>query len=592
MTPGNAAGNDNRIARLLARRGAPGSFAYLAFTAVAAAVTGIWRVEPVAVGIFLAVNLVAGAVRRRLSHNFDSLYPPHPAAWAWSFLATTLVFAVTWGAFVMLVARTYGVGWELLVAMLVTTGLASGGITALSADARTVIPYLIAILGLPVAAAAALPMPQSIQLGLLFLAYLIYCLAQSRIQNRHILREIQSAELLQQRTHELAVATREAEAASEAKSLFLANMSHEIRTPINGILGMTELALSTDLTDEQKEYLELARFSGGNLLTLVNDLLDFSRIEAGRMELEPRRTDLREVVARTVESLTRGNTAVKVPIRWELDDSVPACVVMDDNRFKQVLTNLVGNAIKFTSAGGIGISLWAKPTGEDRVEILTRVRDTGIGIPPEKQSTVFGTFSQADNSFAREYGGTGLGLAITRQLVQLMGGGIWLESAVGEGSTFSFTVLADPVDCPAEIRPGPAYRAGSAVAGGGLDVLVVEDNLVNSRFVQRYLEKRGHRVEVAANGREGVESHARGRFALILMDVQMPEMDGLEATRRIRAGEDGDRIPIIGLTAHASAEDRERCLGAGMDGYLTKPVNLEALDGIVAEILSRELAPA
>jgi|GEM_PF-3221477 len=595
MSPGFEAGKNVRIARLLARRGAPGSYAYALFTLLVVSVTGLWKLEPVPVGIVLVVNVITGWVRRRLSKGFDTAYRKNPTLWAGMFLSSTMVFAVAWGLFTILVARTFGLGWEMLLTMLVTTGLASGGISALSADAKTIIPYLGVILGLPVVAAGTLPEPENFRMALIFSLYLVYCLTQTRIQNRHILRDFESADLLQQRTRELAVAKRLAESASEAKSLFLANMSHEIRTPINGILGMTELALATDLDPEQQEYLELARYSGTNLLTLVNDLLDFSRIEAGRMELEPKRVDLREQLSRNVEALTKGNKACRVPVTWRVADTVPAVLILDDNRYKQILINLLGNAIKFTPDGGITVTVDASPSGGGMLEIRTTVRDTGIGIAPDKQGTIFGTFSQADNSFVRQYGGTGLGLAISSQLVQLMGGTIKVESEEGSGSAFTFTIQACPVG---EESPCPEAPASTSSNGpepeGKLLVLVVEDNPVNSRFVQRYLEKRGHQVVVAANGQLGVEAFTAHDFDLVLMDVQMPVMDGLQATTAIRDHE-GDpeiHVPVVGLTAHASAEDRERCLEAGMDGYLTKPVDLSMLDKLLADVLNRELIPA
>jgi len=582
MTVGMTSSNDIRLARLLARRGRPGSFAYAVFTLIVAGATSLWTHAPLALAVLLAVQLVTGLVRSSLSSRFESEYPAHPQRWAQLFRITSTLFAMAWGALVLLVGKTFGMGSELLLAMLVTTGLTAGGIGALSSDARTVIPYLIAILGMPILMVAVLPTAGTLQVSAMFALYMVYSLVQARIQNKQILRQLEASDLLEQRSRELDVAKQAAESASEAKSLFLANISHEIRTPINGILGMTDLALATDLSTEQQEYLELARLSGRNLLSLVTDVLDFSSLETGNVQLRSRETNLMDLVEETVAEVTADHGGGRVPLHWTAAGGVPTQVLIDDRRFKQILANLLANALKFTEQGEVRLLLSAVAQTDGTVKLLGEVQDTGVGIPEDKLDTIFGTFSQADASFARRHGGAGLGLAITRHLLMLMGGGLWVTSREGKGSVFHFNLVVRPV--AAGCGTGSDGSMLSSIEN--LRILVVEDNQVNARLVQRVLEKRGHSVEVAENGELGVQVFQSTGFDLVLMDVQMPVMDGLQATHAIRAAEadTGDHIPIVALTAHSSAEDRERCLAAGMDGYLGKPLQVEKLKAILAEL--------
>jgi len=408
-------------------------------------------------------------------------------------------------------------------------------------------------------------------IGLSLTAGVVFYLLIHAAHARRTLSLLTSLETLNKQYSEARDAALEA---SRSKSQFLANMSHEIRTPMNGILATTELVLRSSLNAEQKELINACHASGQQLLALLNDILDLSRCESGKLNLESVPFDLRSEVAGAMQLYTviAQQKGVDLALNW--GDSVPQWVRGDSTRLRQVLTNLMSNAVKFTEHGSVCLTVSSEDLDETKVRLRFMIEDTGIGIPADTLPNLFAPFVQADGSTTRRYGGTGLGLAICKQLVTLMNGTIDAESTVGEGTKFTLTVDLE------RATPLPAVAASEERKIGSLRpirVLLAEDNAVNQLVARRLLECQGCTVDVVASGLEAVQRFGSTNYDLVLMDCQMPEMDGFEAARRIRASEQKLRVPIVAVTAQAFQSDRDRCLAAGMDDYISKPINISQL---------------
>jgi signal transduction histidine kinase/CheY-like chemotaxis protein len=524
----------------------------------------------------LVVTYGSIAARAWLIWLGGNLFRSHRKAWLALKSATVLTPIAMWDIFYCVIATGQGPeAWDALLLLLCMICTCFGALSSFTPKLWLLWAYQYTLLGGPLVVNLFLSSPHHRMIAAAVGALLLFITIQGRMLHAQFWDVLITQASLRK-------AKSEAESASEAKSAFLANMSHEIRTPLNGVLGMIAVVLESELSCEQRAQLQLARNSGLLLQSVLNDVLDISKIDAGKAVLETCDFDLKATLREVVALMMTQARQTGLDLRFAYPDEVPRWFRGDPGKIRQIALNFVGNALKCTSHGSVTVMVTAAPPAPPagKVNVRIAVRDTGIGISSGQQARLFEKFSQADTSTTRKYGGTGLGLAICRRLAEIMGGAVGVTSAPGTGSTFWTALALAPVDAPETAAPPLIDGTGSGRAWHG-KILVAEDNPVNQKVLEHLLKRRGLAVDTVTNGRDAVEIVLKTRYSVVFMDCQMPEMDGYQATGEIRAREGQralPRTPIVAMTANALPGDRELCLRVGMDDYVSKPLTVAELE--------------